>query len=124
MTTPTNADFAGSAASSPITKIGTEVFGLRVITGYLHAADPGQILLRQLYPDRPTNIGRIEAIGSGTGRLVINPDRETEWTDSDRALLAAFFLTRYTDRIVNQPCIDIRAESRTDMSGGQDDRAV
>lgn len=101
MTTPANT--SSVAAGGPITKIGTEVFGLRVVSGYLHTADPGQILLRQLYPGKPANIGRIESIGSGTGRLAINPDRATEWTDHDRTALAAFFLTRYTDRIINRP---------------------
>ncbi|GAA2165571.1 MULTISPECIES: hypothetical protein [Glycomyces] len=94
---------ASDTADSPITKIGTEVFGLRVITGYLHAADPGQILLRQLYPDTPANIGRIESIGSGTGRLTINNDRAREWSDTDRRRLTAFFLNRYTERIIGNP---------------------
>jgi hypothetical protein len=105
MSTPANTE--PIAGDSPITKIGTEVFGLRVVSGYLHAADPGQILLRQLYPGKPANIGRIEMIGStaspGTGRLTINADRAAEWSEHERIALAAFFLTRYTDRIIKRP---------------------
>ncbi|WP_205324069.1 hypothetical protein [Glycomyces sp. YM15] len=98
------------AADSPITKIGTEVFGLRVISGYLHASEPGQILLRQLYPGEPADIGRIEMIGTGTGRLTVDSDRTAEWNDHERTALAAFFLTRYADRIISRPS-PIRADT-------------
>ncbi|MCD0443559.1 hypothetical protein LO763_07945 [Glycomyces sp. A-F 0318] len=81
--------------TDPITKIGTEVVGVRAISGYLHAAEPGTIILRQLYPGRPANIG---VIASATGQVTIHPSHHGEWTEHDRAALAAFFLPRYLER--------------------------
>jgi hypothetical protein len=87
MTTNTNTD--------PITKIGTEAIGVRAISGYLHAAAPGSIILRQLYPGRPANIG---VIAGATGQVTIHPPHRREWNEHDRAALAAFFIPRYLER--------------------------
>lgn len=108
-----------------ITKIGTEVFGLRVITGYLHAVDPGQIMLRQLYPGKPATIGRIESIGSDTGQLKINKDRAPEWTDTDRHVLVSFFLGRYTERIIDRTINDPATTAlASEPLGANDDRSA
>jgi hypothetical protein len=80
------------------TKIGTEVFGVRVISGAVDRAEPGSIVLRQLYPGQPTDIGVIDSIAEGTGELTLYPAHRREWTDRDRAALAAFFAACYTDR--------------------------
>ena len=114
MTTPADTDSSTNSitatattnpAASPITKIGTEVFGLRVISGYLHATDPDRIFLRQLYPGKPANIGHLAttlaAAEPDAAQLTINANRAAEWTDRDRTALASFVLTRYTDRIAN-----------------------
>ena len=76
-----------------ITKIGTEVIGVRAISGYLHAAVPGSIILRQLYPGRPVDIGVID-----TGQVTIHPAHRRDWTEHDCAALAAFFIPRYLER--------------------------
>lgn len=87
-----------SAEADPITKIGTEVVGVRAVSGYIRRAEPGAIVLRQLYPGKPVNIGVIDSIGTDAGEVTIYPAHHREWTDRDRAALAAFFIPRYRER--------------------------
>ncbi|MCD0444802.1 hypothetical protein LO763_14375 [Glycomyces sp. A-F 0318] len=87
-----------SASPSDRTKIGTEVFGVRVVSGSVDRPEPGSVTLRQLYPGAPTDIGVIDTIEGGTGAVTIYPSHRREWTDRDRARLAEFFVRRYLDR--------------------------
>ncbi|MCD0444387.1 hypothetical protein LO763_12215 [Glycomyces sp. A-F 0318] len=87
-----------TTGTDPITKIGTEVYGVRAVSGYIRSTAPDTVVLRQLYPGKPTDIGVIEAIASGTGEVTIHSAHCDAWTDHDRAALAAFFVPRYLER--------------------------
>ena len=91
-------DTDDTTLDATVTKIGTEVFGVRVISGAVHHDEPGSIVLRQLYPGQPADIGVIDTIADGTGQSTIYPGHRREWTDRDRLRLAEFFAARYTDR--------------------------
>lgn len=80
------------------TKIGTEVFGVRVVSGSIPHAEPDAVILRQLYPGTPTDIGVIDSIGDGTGQTTIYPSHRRDWTERDRIHLAEFFAARYAER--------------------------
>jgi hypothetical protein len=94
----TSIDTGDITADAAITKIGTEVCGTRVISGYLRHDEPGTVVLRQLYPGAPADIGTLDSIEEGTGQLVIYPAHRREWTDRDRLRLAEFFADRYLER--------------------------
>jgi hypothetical protein len=87
-----------STDTDPITKIGTEVVGVRAVSGFIHHEQPDTIVLRRLYPGEPANIGVVDAIGAGRGRVAIYPEHQGEWSHHDRAALAAFFIPRYLER--------------------------
>jgi hypothetical protein len=112
------------------TKIGTEVFGVRVVSGAVHPDEPGSIVLRQLYPGQSADIGVIDSIENGTGQTTIYPGHRREWTDRDRLRLAEFFAARYTERFPDPPrrrrryprCRadrSIRAALRTDLDAAR-----
>ncbi len=87
-----------STETESITKIGTEVVGVRAVSGFIRAAEPGAIVLRQLYPGKPANIGVIDTIGADSAEVTIYPDHRREWTENDKTALAAFFIPRYLER--------------------------
>ncbi|HEY1094771.1 MAG TPA: hypothetical protein VGE61_08710 [Glycomyces sp.] len=101
---PAAAAAAAAAAASttqpaaPSTKIGTEVIGVRVISGSVNAAEPGTVVLDQLYPGTPTTIGAVDSIAEGTGQVTIYPSHRREWTTRDRLRLAEFFAARHAER--------------------------
>ena len=81
-----------------ITKLGTADFRDRVITGYCRYAEPSTIVLRQLFPGDPKDIGVIDEIEATTGQVTICPAHRRAWTATDRAALAGFFVHRWHDR--------------------------
>jgi hypothetical protein len=81
------------------TKIGTEVVGVRVVSGSVSDAEPGSVVLRQLYPGTPHDIGVIDSIEAGTGQVTIYPAHRREWTDRERLRLGEFFSVRYAERV-------------------------
>jgi hypothetical protein len=109
------------------TKIGTEVFGVRVVSGSVRSDETGSIVLRQLYPGRPADIGVIDSIENGTGEVTVYPGHRREWTERDRSALAAFFVACYTDRYLD--CLSSTASSASPSSTSlpsevTDDRAA
>jgi hypothetical protein len=88
-----------TAGTDPITKLGTEVVGVRAVSGFIRHDQPDQLILRQLYPGKPANIGGIDLTGADQGRVTIHPDCQGEWSDHDRAALAAFFMPRFRERL-------------------------
>jgi hypothetical protein len=81
-----------------LTKIGTEVLGVRVVSGSVSEAEPGSVVLRQLYPGTPCDIGVVDSIEEGTGQTTIFPAHRRHWSDRDRLRLAEFFAARYIER--------------------------
>ncbi|WP_199039762.1 hypothetical protein [Glycomyces salinus] len=81
-----------------VTKLGTADFRDRVITGYVHHAESDSIILRQLFPGSPVDIGVIDQIEATTGQVTIYPAHRRAWTATDRAALAGFFVHRWHDR--------------------------
>jgi len=83
-----------------LTKIGTEVLGVRVVSGAVSEAEPGSVILRQLYPGAPCDIGVVDSIEEGTGQTTIFPAHRRDWSDRDRLHLAEFFAARHTERCI------------------------
>lgn len=81
-----------------ITKLGAADFRDRVISGYCRRAEPTTIVLRQLFPGDPADIGVIDEIEAVTGQVTIYPKHRRAWTATDRAALAGFFVHRWHDR--------------------------
>lgn len=98
VTTPTAPPAPSAPPTPPETKIGTEVIGVRVISGSVNEAEPGAVLLHQLYPGTPTTIGVVDSIADGTGQTTIYPTHRRQWTAVDRLRLAEFFAARYCER--------------------------
>ncbi|MFG3339139.1 hypothetical protein [Glycomyces sp. NPDC048151] len=93
-------DHSTTAPPTPAqTKIGTEVIGVKVISGSVTEAEPGTVVLHQLYPGTPTTIGVVDSITDGTGQTTIYPAHRRDWTAVDRLRLAEFFATRYCERL-------------------------
>jgi hypothetical protein len=80
------------------TKIGTADFTGRVVSGLIPDAEPGSVVLRQLYPGEPVDIGVVDQIEPVTAQLTIYPDHRRAWTETDRGALAQFFADRHRDR--------------------------
>lgn len=83
---------------SAITKLGTADFRDRVITGYYRHAEPDTIVLHQIFPGDPKDIGVIDEIEAASGQVTIYPRFRHAWTDTDRTALAGFFVHRWHDR--------------------------
>lgn len=79
-------------------KIGTADFTGRVVSGLIPEAEPGSVVLRQLYPGEPVDIGVVDHIEPVTAQLTIYPDHRKAWSDADRIALSLFFADRYRDR--------------------------
>jgi hypothetical protein len=86
-----------SEIREPAAKIGTGDFTGRVVSGLVPHAEPGSIVLRQLYPHPPVDIGVIDRIEATAAELTIFPSHRRAWSEADRSALAAFFTTRYRD---------------------------
>lgn len=118
---------AGTDAPT-LTKIGTEVFGVRVVSGSVRHDEPGSIVLRQLYPGVPADIGVIDTIADGTGQTTIYPGHRRDWTDRDRLRLAEFFAARYAERFADRPACAVAAIDGADLHADRlepaDDRAA
>lgn len=79
-------------------KIGTADFTGRVVSGLVPDAEPGSVVLRQLFPGEPVDIGVVDHIDALTAQLTIYPGHRKAWSDGDRIALALFFADRYRDR--------------------------
>jgi len=80
------------------TKIGCADFTGRVVSGLVPGGEPGSVVLRQLYPGEPVDIGIIDQIEPVGAQLTIYPKYRKAWTESDRTALTQFFADRYRDR--------------------------
>ncbi|MFG3341807.1 hypothetical protein [Glycomyces sp. NPDC048151] len=79
-------------------KIGTADFTGRVVSGLVPEGEPGSVVLRQLYPGDPVDIGVIDQIEPVTAQITIYPGHRKVWSDADRTALTFFFANRYRDR--------------------------
>ncbi|NUS45320.1 MAG: hypothetical protein HOQ24_16720 [Mycobacteriaceae bacterium] len=79
-------------------KIGTADFTGRVVSGVILEGEPGSVVLRQLFPGEPADIGVIDQIEAVSAQLTIHPGHRRAWTETDRSALAQFFADRYRDR--------------------------
>lgn len=79
------------------TKIGTADFAGRVVSGLIPDGEPGSVVLRQLYPGEPVDIGVVDQIEPVSAQLTIYPDHRKAWSDADRTALTLFFADRYRD---------------------------
>ncbi|GAB3993186.1 hypothetical protein GCM10029992_04210 [Glycomyces albus] len=98
-------------APAAITKLGTADFRDRVITGYIRRAEPSAIVLRQLFPGDPVDIGVIDQIEATTSQVTIYPAHCRAWTATDRAALAGFFVHRWHDRSRALGTVDSQTQS-------------
>jgi hypothetical protein len=80
------------------TKIGCADFTGRVVSGLVPEGEPGSVILRQLYPGEPVDIGIIDQIEPVAAQLTIYPKHRNAWTGTDRTALTQFFADRYRDR--------------------------
>jgi hypothetical protein len=80
------------------TKIGCADFTGRVVSGIVPEGEPGSVILRQLYPGEPVDIGIVDQIEPVAAQLTIYPTHRKAWTETDRVALRQFFADRYRDR--------------------------
>lgn len=110
----------GSGPSSGFTKIGTAGFTGRVVSGLIPHAEPGSIVLRQLYPQPSVDIGVVDHISVTDSQLTIYPGHRSAWSDADRSALISFFTARYLDhqRLASQLGIGPLATATREVSHG------
>ncbi|WP_112133910.1 hypothetical protein [Glycomyces dulcitolivorans] len=79
------------------TKIGTAEFGGRVISGFIPQGESGSVMLRQLYPQPPVDIGVIDQIEGSDPQLTLSQTHCKGWSDACREALKVFFADRFRE---------------------------